>query len=93
MMFALVYTNTTYLTNYGTSPTGAAVSRTLMLSLGIVVGAAMALAVVVSAISSDWFGRRSQLPLHRRRCELQPGRHPWWRDAAAGSGTTGSNLR
>jgi MFS family permease len=58
MMFALFYTGTTYLTNYGTSSTGGALSRTLVLSLGIVAGAAMALAVVVSAISSDRFGRR-----------------------------------
>lgn len=58
MMFALFYTGTIYLTNYGASSTGGALSRTLVLSLGIVAGAAMALAVVVSAISSDRFGRR-----------------------------------
>lgn len=57
MVFALLYTGTTYLTNYGASSTGGALSRTLVLSLGIVAAAAMALAVVVSAISSDRFGR------------------------------------
>ena len=57
-IFALFYTGTTYLTSYGTSPTGAALSRTLVLSLGIVAGAVMALGVILSAIYSDRFGRR-----------------------------------
>lgn len=57
-LFALFYTGTTYLTSYGTSPTGAALSRTLVLSLGIVAGAAMALGVILSASYSDRFGRR-----------------------------------
>ncbi|HKR51094.1 MAG TPA: MFS transporter [Pseudonocardiaceae bacterium] len=59
IMFALFYTGTTYLTSYGTSPTGAALSRNLVLSLGIVAGAAMALGVVLSATYSDRFGRRT----------------------------------
>ncbi len=59
IMFALFYTGTTYLTSYGTSPTGAALSRTLVLSLGIVAAAAMALGVILSAIYSDRFGRRT----------------------------------
>jgi MFS family permease len=63
IMFALFYTGTTYLTSYGTSPTGAALSRTLVLSLGIAAGAAMALGVIVSAISSDRFGRRTVIML------------------------------
>jgi MFS family permease len=63
IMFALFYTGTTYLTSYGTSPTGAALSRTLVLPIGIVAGAAMAMGVVVSAISSDRFGRRSLIML------------------------------
>jgi MFS family permease len=42
VMFALFYTGSTYLTSYGTSPTGAALSRTLVLSLGIVAAAALA---------------------------------------------------
>ena len=58
-MFALFYTGTTYLTSYGTSPTGAALSRTLVLSLGILTGAVTALSTIVSAISSDRFGRRT----------------------------------
>lgn len=58
VMFALFYTGTTYLTSYGTSPTGAALSRTLVLSLGIVAAAAMALGIIISTISSDRFGRR-----------------------------------
>jgi MFS family permease len=63
IMFALFYTGTTYLTSYGTSPTGAALSRTLVLSLGIVAGAAMALGVIISAISADRFGRRAVIML------------------------------
>jgi MFS family permease len=59
IMFALFYTGTTYLTSYGTSPTGAALSRNLVLSLGIAAGAAMALGVILSAISADRFGRRT----------------------------------
>lgn len=59
VMFALFYTGTTYLISYGTSPTGAALSRTLVLSLGIVAGAVTALSTIASAISSDRFGRRS----------------------------------
>ncbi|MGH3945979.1 MAG: MFS transporter [Pseudonocardiaceae bacterium] len=63
IMFALFYTGTTYLTSYGTSPTGAALSRTLVLSLGIVAGAAMALGVILSAIYSDRLGRRTVIML------------------------------
>jgi len=59
VMFALFYTGTTYLISYGTSPTGPALSRTLMLSLEIVAGAVTALSTITSAISSDWFGRRT----------------------------------
>jgi MFS family permease len=62
-MFALFYTGTTYLTSYGTSPTGAALSRTLVLSLGIAAGLAMAVGVIVSAIFSDRFGRRRLIML------------------------------
>jgi MFS family permease len=58
VIFALFYTGTTYLTSYGTSPTGAALSRTLVLSLGIVAAAALALGVILSAVYSDRFGRR-----------------------------------
>ncbi|MGH3883856.1 MAG: MFS transporter, partial [Pseudonocardiaceae bacterium] len=63
IMFALFYTGTTYLTSYGTSPTGAALSRNVVLSLGIVAGAAMALGVIVSAIYSDRLGRRTVIML------------------------------
>lgn len=59
MGFALFYTGSTYLTSYGTSPTGAALSRALVLSLGIVAGAVTALSTIASAISSDRFGRRT----------------------------------
>jgi MFS family permease len=58
IMFALFYTGTTYLTSYGTSPTGAALSRTLVLSLEIVVGVVMVLSTALSAIFSDRLGRR-----------------------------------
>jgi MFS family permease len=63
IMFALFYTGTTYLTSYGTNPNGAALPRALVLSLGIVAGAAMGLGVIASAISSDRFGRRSLIML------------------------------
>jgi MFS family permease len=63
IMFALFYIGTTYLTSYGTSPTGAALSRTLVFSIGIVAGAAMAVGVVASAIFSDRFGRRRLIML------------------------------
>ncbi|MGH3717379.1 MAG: MFS transporter [Pseudonocardiaceae bacterium] len=59
VMFALFYTGTTYLTSYGTSPTGAALSRTLVLSIGIAAGAAMALCTIASAVASDRLGRRT----------------------------------
>ncbi|MGH3855341.1 MAG: MFS transporter [Pseudonocardiaceae bacterium] len=58
-MFALFYTGTTYLTSYGASPTGAALSRTLVLSLGIAAGVVMALCTVVSALACDRLGRRT----------------------------------
>ncbi|HZS20406.1 MAG TPA: MFS transporter [Pseudonocardiaceae bacterium] len=58
MIFALFYIGTTYLTSYGTSPTGAALGRTLVLSIGISAGAAMAAGVILSAIGSDRLGRR-----------------------------------
>jgi MFS family permease len=61
VLVTLFYTGTTYLTSDGTSPTGAALSRTLVLSLGIVAGAAMALSVILSAIYSDRFGRRTMI--------------------------------
>lgn len=59
VMFALFYIGTTYLTSYGTSPTGAALSRTLVLSLGITAGVVMALCTVVSALAADRLGRRT----------------------------------
>ncbi|MGH3874422.1 MAG: MFS transporter [Pseudonocardiaceae bacterium] len=59
IMFAMFYTGTTYLTSYGTSPTGAALSRNLVLSIGIAAGAAMALGVILSAIYADRIGRRT----------------------------------
>jgi MFS family permease len=62
-MIALGLTAQTYLTSYGTSPTGAALSRTLVLSLGILGGAANALSVILSAIYSDRFGRRTLIML------------------------------
>ena len=58
-MFALFYIGTTYLTSYGTSPKGAGLSRTLVLSIGIGEGIAMAAGVIASAIAADRFGRRA----------------------------------
>ncbi|MGH3683637.1 MAG: MFS transporter [Pseudonocardiaceae bacterium] len=57
------FTGTTYLTSYGTSPAGAALPRTLVLSFGIAAGAAKALGTILSAISSDRFGRRTVVML------------------------------
>lgn len=63
IMFALFYTGTTYLTSYGTSPAGAGLSRTLVLSLGIVAAVSMAMGIIVSAVASDRFGRRALIML------------------------------
>ncbi len=63
IMLALGIAATTYLISYGTSPTGAALSRTLVLSLGIVAGLVNALGVILSAIYSDRFGRRTLIML------------------------------
>lgn len=59
MIFALFYIGTTYLTSYGTSPQGTGLSRTLVLSIGIGAGTAMAAGVIVSAIAADRLGRRA----------------------------------
>jgi MFS family permease len=63
IMLALGLIAQTYLISYGTSPTGAALSRTLVLSLGIVAAAANTLTVILSAIYSDRFGRRTLIML------------------------------
>jgi MFS family permease len=60
---ALFYTGTAYLTSYGTSPTGGALSRTLVLSIGIGAGVAMAAGVILSAIASERLGRRAVVML------------------------------
>jgi MFS family permease len=58
-VFALFYIGTTYLTSYGTSPKGAGLTRTLVLSIGIGAGITMAAGVIASAIAADWLGRRA----------------------------------
>jgi MFS family permease len=63
MIFAFFYTGMTYLTSYGTSPTGAALSRNMVLSIGIVAGMVMALGVMLSATYSDRYGRRRLIML------------------------------
>ena len=63
MIFALFYIGTTYLTSYGTSPKGAGLSRTLVLSIGIGAGIAMAAGVIASAIAADRVGRRAVVVL------------------------------
>jgi metabolite-proton symporter len=63
MIFALFYIGTTYLTSYGTSPKGAGLSRTLVLSIGIGAGIAMAAGVIASAIAADRLGRRAVVVL------------------------------
>jgi MFS family permease len=62
-MFALFYIGTTYLTSYGISPTGAGLSRALVLSIGIGAGTAMAAGVILSAGASDRLGRRAVVVL------------------------------
>lgn len=63
MIFALFNIGTTYLTSYGTSPTGAGLSRALVLSIGTAAGMAMAAGVIYSAGASDRLGRRAVVVL------------------------------
>ncbi|MGI5289090.1 MFS transporter [Nonomuraea polychroma] len=56
--FALFYTGTTFLTNYGTSPTGVGLDRRTVLILNITAAVVYGLTTAASGIRSDRFGRR-----------------------------------
>ncbi|WP_214369476.1 MFS transporter [Pseudonocardia sp. H11422] len=63
LFFAFFYMGTAYLTSYGTSPTGANLSRPLVLGLGMVSSVFFAAAIVAASIYSDRFGRRKVIML------------------------------
>jgi metabolite-proton symporter len=58
MLFAFFYMGTAYLTSYGTNPDGAALSRPVVLSIGVGSAVVFGLAIVVAGVLSDRFGRR-----------------------------------
>jgi metabolite-proton symporter len=58
MLFAFFYMGTAYLTSYGTNPEGAGLSRPAVLGIGIGASVFFAVAIAVSGIVSDRFGRR-----------------------------------
>lgn len=58
LFFAFFYMGTAFLTAYGTNPEGAALSRPLVLGLGMVASVFFGASIIVSAILSDRFGRR-----------------------------------
>ncbi|GAA4696790.1 MHS family MFS transporter [Pseudonocardia yuanmonensis] len=58
MLFAFFYMGTAYLTSYGTNPEGAGLSRPVVLGIGIGASAVFAVAIAVSGVVSDRFGRR-----------------------------------
>jgi MFS family permease len=57
-LFSFFYIATAYLTSFGTSPTGAGLSRHTVLAVGIVAGIAFGLSTVVAAWLSDRIGRK-----------------------------------
>jgi MFS family permease len=58
ILFALFYLATVYLTGYGTSTSGADLSRATVLAFGIAASAALALTTVTAGVFSDRVGRR-----------------------------------
>jgi MFS family permease len=58
LFFAFFYMGTAFLTAYGTNPEGAALSRPLVLGLGMIASVFFAGSIIVSSILSDRFGRR-----------------------------------
>lgn len=58
MLFAFFYIGTAYLTSYGTSPEGAALSRPVVLGITMGVSVVFGIATVISGALSDRFGRR-----------------------------------
>ncbi|MEJ8281933.1 MFS transporter [Pseudonocardia spirodelae] len=61
MQFAFFYMGTAYLTSYGTNPEGAALSRPVVLSIGIGAAVVFGAVIVVSGMLSDRFGRRTMI--------------------------------
>ncbi|MBC2591711.1 MFS transporter [Rhodococcus aetherivorans] len=59
MMFAFFYIGTAYLTSYATATLG--LSRTTVLSLGLLAAAVFCAAIILSAIHSDRIGRRKMV--------------------------------
>ncbi|MFC9839364.1 MFS transporter [Rhodococcus sp. NPDC127530] len=59
MMFAFFYIGTAYLTSYGTATLG--LSRTTVLSLGLIAAVVFCAAIILSAIYSDRIGRRKMV--------------------------------
>ena len=58
-LFAFFYTGTSYLTNYGTSPDGAGLSRPVILGINIGTAVVFGLATAVAGALSDRLGRRT----------------------------------
>jgi MFS family permease len=58
MLFAFFYLGTAYLTSYGTSPHGAGLPRPVVLAIGVGAAVVFGVAIVVSGVLSDRFGRR-----------------------------------
>ncbi|WP_020422188.1 MFS transporter [Amycolatopsis sp. ATCC 39116] len=58
MLFAFFYMGTTYLTSYGTSKTGAGLTRPVVLGIGIAAAVAFGIVIVVAGVLSDRLGRR-----------------------------------
>jgi MFS family permease len=63
LFFAFFYMGTAFLTAYGTNPDGAALSRPLVLGIGMIASVFFAAAIVGSAILSDRLGRRKLIML------------------------------
>ncbi|MEQ3549302.1 MFS transporter [Pseudonocardia nematodicida] len=63
LFFAFFYMGTAYLTNYGTSESGAGLDRTLVLGMGMIASVFFAAATVAAAILSDRYGRRRMIML------------------------------
>ncbi|MHA6794586.1 MFS transporter [Pseudonocardia bannensis] len=63
LFFAFFYMGTAFLTSYGTSPTGANLSRPLVLGLGMISSVFFAAAIILASIYSDRFGRRKVIML------------------------------
>lgn len=58
VLFALFYVGTAYLTSFGTSSSGADLSRVTVLALDMVAALVLGAATAVSGVVSDRFGRR-----------------------------------